>query len=105
MRDKYIFLTPPEHVWIPTIRSTRRLLVDAGLEVCRVDSHDVVTPDKALRGIGKLLGRELWPVKSRALWLGVRLLTRLAQPLLALAGYLNLGSGIEVYARHQGARI
>jgi SAM-dependent methyltransferase len=99
MRDKFPFLIPPEHLCLFPVQTLRRIFNQLNMQIVRIETYDVVTPDKAVRGLGKLLSLD-WdygrhPVVDAVAYM----MSGIIQPLLWILGKVNLGSEVEVYAR------
>lgn len=99
MRDKFPFLIPPEHLCLFPVRTLCRIFDELDMQIVRIETYDVVTPDKAVRGLAKLLGLGWDYGQFAVVDAAAHIISRMAQPLLCALGKMNLGSEVEVYAR------
>jgi len=99
MKDKFPFISYPEHLWLFNIKTTRKLIEKVGLRIEHIDTFDTITMEKAIRGIGKIFSKNLAENSPKGFRILMAVFTKAAQPFLWLAGRLRLGSEIEVYAK------
>lgn len=99
MKDKFSFISYPEHLWLFNIRTVKKIVENAGLKIERIETFDTITADKAIRGIDKVFSSNLEDNNSKIFKICMETFTKAAQPLLWLTGKMMLGSEIEVYAR------
>jgi len=104
MGRRFVFIIPPEHVHYFSPATTRRLLDITGFALVSLRTRETITPEKAIRGLRKLLpGVDSRWDKERAFSRPALALARLvliaAQPIRSALWWASLGADMWIYGR------
>ena len=104
MGQRFVFIIPPEHVHYFSPATIRRLLEITGFRLVSVRTRETITPEKAIRGLRKLLpGVDSRRDKERGFSRPALALARLgliaAWPVRSVLWWACLGADMWIYGR------